>query len=276
MRHGRGRHARKPKPKPKPKLSKAYTRSRSPKPLVHELPLLMVIAIVLALLIKTFVMQAFFIPSGSMEQTLRVGDRVVVNKLVYRFRDINRGDIVVFDGLDSFVADSDLRVDAPATNPVQRLVRGLRELVGVGGPSEKDFIKRVIAVPGDKVACCTDGHVVVNGAPLNEVGYVFEDGKEPFAEQTILPGKIWVMGDHRSQSSDSRVNGQVPESRVIGRAVVVVWPLGRLRGLRSPATFENRPRVTPAGLATSPLALSTAFVGLGSGVRRRRRRDAVR
>jgi signal peptidase I len=197
------------------------------------------VAVVLAVLLKMFVMQAFFIPSGSMEQTLHVGDRVIVNKVVYRLRDIHRGDVVVFNGLDSFVQDADARIDQPPTNPVQRVLGGLRSLVGAGSPGEKDFIKRVVGVPGDTVACCTDGHVTVNGVPLQEAGYVFEDDRKPFKPVVVGKGKIWVMGDHRSQSSDSRYNGQVPTSRVLGRAVYVVWPPTRAKGLRAPATFEK-------------------------------------
>jgi signal peptidase I len=245
----------------------------SRKSFVRELPVLLLVAVVLALLIKTFLLQAFFIPSGSMEETLRVGDRVVVNKLVYRFRDIHRGDVVVFNGLDSFVQDSDARISPRPTNPLLRVVRGVRSLIGLGEPGEKDFIKRVIAVPGDTVACCTDGHVTVNGTPLKEDGYVFEDDHQQFGPVVVASGKIWVMGDHRSRSSDSRAhtNGQVPVSRVVGRAVAVVWPASHAKGLRAPATFEHRPRVRAAAVATSPLGLAGMVTFTGYGVRRRRR-----
>lgn len=246
------------------------------KSFLRELPVLLIVAVLLALVIKTFLVQAFFIPSGSMERTLQVGDRVVVNKLVYRFREIHRGDVVVFNGLDSFVPDSDARIAPPPTNAVQRLARGARSLVGLGDPGEKDFIKRVIGLPGDTVACCTKGHVTVNGVPLEESHYVFEDNRAPFAAVRVARGKIWVMGDHRSQSSDSRANGQVPVSRVIGRAVVVVWPFSHAKGLRAPATFERRPRApVVAGVVTSPFAASTSLL-VAFGVRRPRRRSRRR
>jgi signal peptidase I len=260
----------------KPARAAKHRRPATPKSFLRELPVLLLVAIVLALFIKTFFVQAFFIPSGSMEETLQIGDRVLVNKLVYRFRDIHRGDVVVFNGLDSFVQDSDARIAAPPGNPVQRIARGMRSLVGLGDPGEKDFIKRVIGLPGDTVACCTNRHVTVNGKPLDEAGYVFEDDRQVFAPVVVAPGKIWVMGDHRSQSSDSRANGQVPSSRVLGRAVVVVWPAGHVKGLRAPATFEGRPRVRVASAAaTSPLGLAGVVTFTGYGVRRRRRHVRV-
>ena len=243
------------------------TSSRS---FLRELPVLLFVAIALALLLRTFVMQAFFIPSGSMEQTLQVGDRVIVNKLVYRFRDIHRGDVVVFNGLDSFVQDADVRFEDEPVNGPARALRALRGLMGLGEPGEKDFIKRVIGVPGDVVGCCTDGQVTVNSEPLDEESYVFEDDEQIFEPVVVEPGKIWVMGDHRSRSSDSRANGQVPISRVLGRAVVVVWPASHAKGLRAPATFEGRPYLpTAARVATSPLAMAGVITLTGFGVRRR-------
>lgn len=154
--------------------------------------------------------QAFFIPSGSMEQTLHGcagcanNDRVLVDKVGYRFHPPRRGDIVVFDGRGSFSAAA---------------VR-------------KDFVKRVIGVPGDRVECCdVDGRVLVNSEPLHEP-YIFEDDHVEFGPVVVPEGRLWVMGDHRCCSDDSRVNGTVPIDRVIGRAFVTVWPPSRLGGLR--------------------------------------------
>jgi len=238
---------------------------------LRELPVLILVAFLLAMLIKTFLVQAFFIPSGSMERTLLVGDRVLVNKLVYRFRDIHRGEVVVFNGLDSFVQDPGAQTAAP-DNLLERVGHGLGSLVGIAQPGEKDFIKRVIGLPGDRVTCCTDGHVTVNGEALDESEYVFEDNIEPFDKQ-VPEGKIWVMGDHRSESSDSRANGFVPINRVIGRAFVVVWPAGRAKGLGVPETFEARPSAgaRARSLATSPLAVGLAVATPAMAVRRRRR-----
>jgi signal peptidase I len=142
----------------------------------RELPFLVLIAFVLALLIKAFLVQAFYIPSGSMEQTLAVRDRVLVNKLVYRFRDVHRGEIVVFNGLDSWTPETEI---APPGNGLQRVLRSISGAVGVGAPNEKDFIKRVIGIPGDRVACCTNGHVTVQppgGSPVElDEPYLYQD-----------------------------------------------------------------------------------------------------
>ena len=228
----------------------------------RELPFLIVIAFLLALLIKAFLIQAFYIPSGSMQQTLELRDRVLVNKLVYNFRDIHRGEVVVFNGLDSFTPEVTI---AEPSNGVQRVLRAISSAVGVGAPGEKDFIKRVIGVPGDRVACCSpEGKVTVQpeGAeqPVAlEEPYVFQDDSQPFcaagagesscpegAPGVLVPeGRLWVMGDHRNSSSDSRAHiddensGTVPQDKVIGRAFVIVWPLDRARVLSVPDTFTD-------------------------------------
>jgi signal peptidase I len=247
----------------------------------RELPFLVVIAFLLALLIKAFLIQAFYIPSGSMQQTLELRDRVLVNKLVYDFREIHRGEIVVFNGLDSFSPET---VIEPPTNGLQRVLRAISSAVGVGAPGEKDFIKRVIGVPGDRVACCVDGKVTVQpeGAErpiVLDEPYVFEDNSEVFcaaglgesscpegAEGVLVPeGRLWVMGDHRNSSSDSRAyiddenSGTVPQDKVIGRAFVIVWPLDRARVLGVPETFTQAlgPAAGAAAVAT-PYALGLA------------------
>jgi signal peptidase I len=224
----------------------------------RELPVLIVVALVLAVLVKTFLVQAFFIPSGSMETTLHGcpgcnGDRVLVNKVVYKIRDIHRGEIVVFNGVDSF--DSEIP-DAPPANGVQKVVRGVTRLVGLGAPGEKDYIKRVIGLPGDRVACCSNGHVTVQpkgsstAIELHEP-YLYEDDREVFcaagtdaqcpagAPGVLVPkGRLWGMGDHRGASSDSRANGTIPIDKVIGRAFVVVWPFSRAKTLPVPDPFR--------------------------------------
>ena len=146
----------------------------------RELPFLVVLAVVLALVIKAVLLQAFYIPSGSMQHTLEVGDRVLVNKLVYEFRGIHRGEVVVFNGIDDWAPEAE--VSAPS-NGLQRTLRAVSGAVGIGAPGEKDFIKRVIGRPGDRVMCCSgDGRVVVQpsgGQPVELVEpYLFEAGAD--------------------------------------------------------------------------------------------------
>jgi signal peptidase I len=240
---------------------------------LRELPVLLLIAFVLALVIKAFFVQAFFIPSGSMEQTLHGctgchGDRVLVNKLVYRFRDINRGEVVVFNGLDSFQAEVFV---PPPRNGFDSVRRKISSLVGLGTPGEKDFIKRVIGLPGDTVACCANDHVTVNGVELHEP-YLFEDDHQQFGPIKVPPGKLFVMGDHRSRSSDSRANGPVPIDKVVGRAFVVVWPPSRVKGLPVPGSIEHAGVPDARALAVTPPALGLLLALPVVGVRRRVRR----
>ncbi len=277
----------------------APEQSRSRGSFLRELPFLVVVAFALALLIKAFLVQAFYIPSGSMMQTLEIRDRVLVNKLVYDFRGVHRGEVVVFNGAGSFSPDPGQEVFAEPTNPLQRAVQAVGSVLGLGSPGEKDFIKRVVGTPGDRVACCTDGHVTVQppgGAPAeltepyayeNESPMVFcEAGTDesacPSGAPGVLvpPGRLFVMGDHRCCSSDSRLHlddgqkGTVPENEVIGRAFVVVWPLGRATLLHVPDTFSSGPLALAlgAGVQGAPYVLG-AVGAVPVGVLRRRRRS---
>ncbi|MDQ1678844.1 MAG: signal peptidase [Actinomycetota bacterium] len=223
-------------------------RTRRPMPFWQELPLLLLIALCLALLIKTFLVQAFFIPSGSMENTLRIRDRVLVNKLVYDVRDPVRGEVIVFRGTDSWDPEPGT-VQAPS-GMFGRLTHGLGELVGVAQPDERDFVKRVIGLPGDTVRCCDSrGRITVNDVPLDEP-YVFDNTpaeQRPFGPVNVPAGRLFVMGDHRHVSADSRQylqdrwQGTVPVDQVIGRAFVKVWPTEHWGLLPVPATFEAVP-----------------------------------
>ena len=237
-------------------------RPRRQMPLWQELPLLLVVAFCLAVLIRTFLLQAFFIPSGSMEDTLLVGDRVLVNKVVYDVRDPERGEVVVFRGTDHWAPES--RPSGRSPGFVAKLGRTVGDLVGVSRPGEKDFIKRVIGLPGDRVACCdAEGRVTVNGTPLDEP-YVCENSpldvppnprecrSRRFDEVVVPPGQMFVMGDHRIVSQDSRCQGPVPIDNVIGRAFVIVWPsvaLERAVGARRPSTTSP---TAPAGRRRRP------------------------
>jgi len=232
-------------------------------PLWQELPLLLVIAFCLAVLIRSFLLQAFFIPSGSMERTLLIGDRVLVNKVVYDVRDPHRGEVVVFRGPEAW-APQVTEIGTPGF--FTKLGRTIGDLVGVSRPGAKDFIKRVIGVPGDRVACCdAEGRLTVNGRPLDE-SYIYDnspldapvgDGcrSRKFKEVLVEPGQLFVMGDHRGVSQDSRCQGQVPIENVIGRAFVVVWPSSRWASLSVPPTFEGVPTaLAPAGVAPAGVA----------------------
>jgi signal peptidase I len=238
-----------------------------------ELPILLLVALGLALLLKAFVVQAFYIPSGSMEPTLQVGDRVLVNKMIYRFRDIERGEIVVFNGVDSFAPE--IQVNEPS-NPVARVARSVAAAIGFAPPSERDFIKRVVGIPGDRVICCdAQNRITVNGVPLEESAYLFPGNRpseQPFDIQ-VPDGRIFVLGDHRARSSDSRAHldlasGTVETDKVIGRAFVVVWPVNRFGRLGVPETFDR----TPLGaLSPGPGALAVGVVASVAWWRQRRR-----
>ena len=222
-----------------------------------------------------------------MENTLEVGDRVLVNKVVYHFRGIARGDVVVFSGQDSWGPDA----PPPSSNPVVRVFDDV--LSGLGLHSDQTYyIKRVIGLPGDHVACCTDGKVTVNGVPLTEDQYLFP-GNPPSAfkfSEVVPTGHLWVMGDHRSDSDDSRYHssdpggGAIPENQVVGRAFLIIWPPSQLRDLPIPTTFQQAAlHAGTAGAAVlegSQAALAAAPVAGAAGIiaapvlllRRRRRR----
>ena len=215
-----------------------------------DIPITIAIAVGAVLLITTFVAKPFSIPSGSMEDTMQIGDRILVNRVVYHTRDVERGDVVVFDGADSFVPMSEV----PQRNPITGALAWVGQSLGLMAPDSTDFVKRVIGVGGDRVVCCTaDGALEVNGVPLDEASYLYP-GDVPSTQNfdvIVPPGMLWVMGDHRSNSADSRAHmgdpggGFVPESKVVGRAMSVLWPVSRLATIDIPSTFADIP--APAG-----------------------------
>ena len=193
---------------------------RGPLQFLRELPGLVILAFALAIIIKTFLFQAFFIPSGSMEPTLKPGDRVIVNKIPYYFHDPHRGDIIVFED------------PHPTTHPDRGVAGGffhwLFQGLGVQRPTDEDFIKRVIGLPGDTVEGRRDG-VYVNGVKIDEPYLPPGVTTAPFPSHTVPPGDLFVMGDNRGNSDDSRFSrlGYIPIENVIGKAFVIIWPPGR-------------------------------------------------
>jgi signal peptidase I len=197
---------------------------------LREFPILVIVALAVSLLIKTLLVQFFFIPSGSMENTLQIQDRVAVNKLPFISKNINRGDVVVFRDPANWLPE-------PFSDGENRIVAKIKEglvLVGVlPNPTKQYLVKRVIGVAGDRVICCSkSGKLTVNGKEANEP-YIFAGNKvsEMDFNITVPEDKIWVMGDHRSASADSRYhqddvnNGFVPVSRITGRAYAIIWPI---------------------------------------------------
>ncbi|WP_190110054.1 signal peptidase I [Streptomyces cinnamoneus] len=248
-----------------------------------ELPILVGIALLLALVIKTFLVQAFSIPSESMQNTLQRGDRVLVDKLTPWFgAKPERGEVVVFHDPGGWLGETPGADNGPVAGGIQKVL----SFVGLmPSAEEKDLIKRVIAVGGDTVECKGNNDpVTVNGKALDEP-YIFPGntpcGDKPFGPIKVPDGRIWVMGDHRQDSLDSRYHqdldrfqGTVSEDEVVGRAIVVAWPVNRWSTLPVPSTFDQPGLSAAAAVAPPALGLAGAVPLVLWRRRRALRKDA--
>jgi signal peptidase I len=199
--------------------------------LLRELPILVILALLVSLLIKSFLVQFFYIPSGSMENTLQVKDRVAVNRVPFIGNDVSRGDVIVFRDPAGWLPEASSASENRITNAIRE---GLVIVGVIPNPAKQYLVKRVIGVAGDKVVA-KDQVLTINGKPTSEP-YIFA-GNTPSDTDfniTVPEGKVWVMGDHRGASGDSRVhqddvnNGMVPVEKITGRVIATIWPLSRI------------------------------------------------
>ncbi|MEO7193999.1 MAG: signal peptidase I [Pseudonocardiaceae bacterium] len=255
----------------------------------RELPILVLTALVLTFLIQTFLARVYVIPSASMEPTLHgctgcTNDRVLVDKLTYRFRDPRPGEVVVFRGTDSWASEF---TSQRSDNLLVRVLQDAGSLIGLAPPDERDFVKRVIAVGGQTVQCCDkQNRVMVDGQPLTEPYAVFigHEPQEEFGPVTVPQGNLWMMGDNRNNSADSRRHiadnrsGTVPVSNVIGKARVIVLPISRWQILADPdpqhpnalGALDTSRSSLPAGLPVGAGVLLSWPLSRGGRVLRER------
>ncbi|MEY2769409.1 MAG: hypothetical protein RL359_1045 [Actinomycetota bacterium] len=198
--------------------------------LLRELPILVVVALAVSLVIKSFLVQFFYIPSGSMENTLQINDRVAVNKVPFISKSINRGDVVVFRDPDNWLPEP---YNAGGNKYLAKVKEGLVAVGVLPNPAKQYLVKRVIGVAGDKVECCSKNKkLMINGVEIDEP-YIFagNSASDTKFNVKVPEGKVWVMGDHRGASADSRFHqddinsGMVPTSKVTGRVVGIIWPI---------------------------------------------------
>lgn len=231
-----------------PRRGRGVHRKRKPgseRSFWKELPILIVVALLLTFTIQHFIARVYMIPSGSMQETLHgcpgcTPDRVLVDKVVYNFSEPAPGDVLVFQGPPAWT-ETDAPVDEPA-NPVAGFFQQIGSFVGVAPPDERDFVKRVVAVGGQTVECCDEqNNVLVDGEPLDEPYLHWEQGRDQeqssFEPVEVPEDMLWMMGDNRNNSSDSRIQGgggergAVPVENVVGKARVVVLPPDRWGGV---------------------------------------------
>lgn len=215
----------------------SHRRRRGIWPLVRDVLVILAVAILVSFVIKTFLVRSFYIPSGSMEQTLMIKDRILVDELTPRFTGYERGDVVVFRDPGGWLVPA---VQGPAQPPLVEAFDWLLSIVGISAPDSEDhLIKRIIGVGGDHVVCCNAlGQTMVNGTPIDETPYLnLSEGQSapqvvPY-DVTVPEGSLWVLGDNRDHSRDSRYNvdqptqGFVPLENVVGRAFLITWPFPR-------------------------------------------------
>jgi signal peptidase I len=239
-------HSRHADAQPSPENKKKS--SRGIKLFIRDILLILLAALLISFLIKTFLIRSFYIPSGSMEDTLHINDRIIVNQLVPNPIGIQRGDVVVFEDPGGWLGAN----PTPQRSSFEEGVDAVLGFIGLTAPDSNDhLIKRVIGLPGDKVECCNDfGQMSVNGQPLEEPYVLLPDGVTKVSaidfNVTVPKGFLWVMGDNRYNSRDSRYNqegptkGFVPIDKVVGRALLISWPVDRWAWLDNyPLTFQG-------------------------------------
>jgi len=223
----------------RPRGARDKGRKRGTKHFVRDVLIILLIAIIISFLIKTYLVRSFYIPSASMENTLQIDDRIVVNELEPALIPVQRGDIVVFRDPGGWLPSK----NQVAQNPIVAGIDWALSLVGLSASDANDhLIKRVIGLPGDHVTCCTSlGQITINGAPIHEPYVLLPPGQtavshDPF-DVVVPPKFLWVLGDSRYNSKDSRYNrerpggGFVPIDNVVGRAIFVSWPISRWKWL---------------------------------------------
>lgn len=206
----------------------------------REIVVIVVVALALSALIRAFLLQAFYVPSASMEQTLRPGDRIIASKITTELSGVSRGEIVVFKDPGDWLPDP-----PPPSDDWRSQIRRALTFIGVL-PSDTgdDLVKRAIGIGGDRVACCdAEGRIVVNGVPLDE-NYIVGPTDQVRFDVTVPKDSIFVMGDNRGNSRDSRYHldvndGAVPEANTVGRVVLVLWPFDRFAVETIPSIFGN-------------------------------------
>ena len=205
---------------------------------VRDIIVIFIVALLVSFLIKTFLIRSFYIPSASMEDTLMINDRIIVNELVPKVVPLQRGDVVVFTDPGGWLTPGENIAAPPSKNPVVRGLSDFFTFIGLGtNDSDNHLVKRVIGLPGDHVVCCNAlNQITINGSPIKEPYTVVQPGQIPAGKTfdvTVPPGDMWVLGDNRNNSEDSSLHtnlpngGFVPEKDVVGRAFVISWPVSR-------------------------------------------------